>query len=326
MLKGLTPFTILALTAAAGIAAAGVALFIATSQPWLGIRLSAEPTSGRVQISDVVAGGPAAALTPGTRLMKIGAVAIEADDLVEEPDVAESYVELERFFKRQDALYAAIQGAQVELETRGAETRVLTVSHSIVTPAPRRPVTSLPSVFWIQILTGLVSLMVGFWVWSLRRDEPSTRMLAVAGASIPVAAFSAAVYSSREIALPGGLFHALSATNHFGALAFGVAMVALLFIYPRRLVPIRALWLLPVVFFAIWVMDTGWIGLSGPAEGSHLPTVILMIGILSGAFLQYRNSRHDPAARAAVRWFALSVGLCAGTFVTVVLMPNLFGI
>src|SRR5690606_25199642 len=117
----------------------------------------------------------------------------------------------------------------------------------------------------------------------------------------------------------------LSAINHFGALVFGVAMVALFLTYPRRLLPVRALWLLPVVYGTIWAMDTGWIGFPGPAEGYHLPTVTLMIGIMLGAFLQYRASRDDPAARAAIRWFALSVGLCAGTFVTVVLMPNLFG-
>src|SRR5690606_10162774 len=139
--------------------------------------------------------------------------------------------------------------------------------------------------------------------------ELSAGLLALAGAGVLVSAFPAAVYSSREIALPDGLFHALSAITHFGALVFGFAMVALFLTYPRRLLPVRALWLLPVVYGTIWAMDTGWIGFPGPAEGYHLPTVTLMIGIMLGAFLQYRASRDDPAARAAIRWFALSVGL-----------------
>ncbi len=320
VLKTLTPFTVLVLTAVAGMAAASVALFIALSQPWLGVGLTVEAESGLVQIGQVAPAGPANALMSGAPLANIGGIAIEAGDLVEEPDVAESYAALQRFFERQTQLHAALTGAEVALGVGGASAGLV-----LITPASQRPITSLPPVFWVQIMTGLISLMVGTWVWSLRRGEIPARLLAGAGLGILAAAFAAAVYSSREVALPGGLFHALSAINHFGALAFGVAMVALFLVYPRRLVPVHALWLLPVVYGVIWVMDTAWIGFPGPAEAYHLPTVILMIGILLAALLQYRASKDDPAARAAVRWFALSVGLCAGTFVTIVLMPNLFG-
>lgn len=320
MVKKFTPFTMLVFTALFGLAATLAATLVALDQPWLGLRLSVEEQSGLIRIDAVTANGPAASLAPGTLLTGVGGMAIEAGDLVEEPDVAESYPALKRFLDRQGALHAALASPEVTLETGGAS-----AAHQVVTPAPRRPVTSLPLVFWVQIATGLVSMIVGAWVWSLRRGELSAGLLAGAGAGILLAAFPAAIYSSREVALPGALFHALSAINHFGALTFGVAMVALFLVYPRRLVPVRALWILPAVYGAIWIMDTAWIGFPGPAEGYHLPTVILMVGILLGAFLQYRTSRGDPAARAAIRWFALSVGLCAGTFVTVVLMPNLFG-
>ena len=59
---------------------------------------------------------------------------------------------------------------------------------------------------------------------------------------------------SREAACRAGC-STLSAINHFGALAFGLAMVALFLVYPRRLIPVHALWLLPWST-AIWVMDT----------------------------------------------------------------------
>jgi len=321
VLRTLTPFTILVLTAVVGLAAAFVALFIALNQPWLGVGLAVEAEPGLVRIDQVAPAGPANALTPGAPLAKIGGIAIEIDDLVEEPDVAESYVALRRFFERQSELHAVLQSAEVTLETGSAS-----AGQVLITPASQRPITSLPPVFWVQILSGLVSMMVGVWVWSLRRRELSARLLAFAGASILVSAFPAAVYSSREIALPGTHFHGLMAINHLGTFGFGLAMAALFLVYPKRLVPLRVLWLLPLAFCMIWAMDTFHVGLFGPSQGAHLPSVALMIGILVGAFLQYRDSKNDPAARAAVRWFALSVGLCAGTFVTVVLMPNLFGI
>jgi signal transduction histidine kinase len=320
VVKRLTPFAVLVLTALVALAAASAALVVALDRPWLGLTLSVDGRYDFVRIDAVAPDGPARSLPPGLPLVRIGGIALETGDLVEEPDVAESYAALKRFLERQSELHAALAQPDVTLETGGASAVQI-----VVTPAPRRPVASLPPVFWVQIATGLVSMMVGAWVWSLRRGELSAGLLALAGAGVLVSAFPAAVYSSREIAVPDGLFRALSAINHFGALVFGVAMVALFLTYPRRLLPVRALWLLPVVYGTIWAMDTGWIGFPGPAEGYHLPTVTLMIGIMLGAFLQYRASRDDPAARAAIRWFALSVGLCAGTFVTVVLMPNLFG-
>lgn len=320
VLKRLTPFTVLAVTATAGLIAATLVLVTVLNQPWLGVGLSADTQSGLVRVATVAPGGPATALPAGVPLAAVGGIPIEAGDLVEEPDVAESYAALERFFDRQGALHAALAGGSVILETGGPSGLQVEV-----TPIAGRPLSSLPPTVWVQLVTGLVSVIVGAWVWSLRRNELSAALLALAGLAILVSAFPAAVYSSREIAMPGGLFRVLSATNHFGALAFGVAMVALFLSYPRRLVPASLLWLLPAVYGAIWALDTIWIGFPGPAEGHHLPTVTLMAGILLGALLQYRASRDDPAARAAIRWFALSVGLCAGTFVTVVLMPNLFG-
>src|SRR5690606_9066370 len=154
---------------------------------------------------------------------------------------AESYAALGLFFERQSQLHAALLGPNVILETSGAS-----APHG-VTPALRRPVASLPPAFWVQIVTGVFSLMVGAWVWSLRREELAARLLAGAGLGIFAAAVAAAIYSSREVALAGWLFRSLSAINHFGALTFGVAMAALFLIYPRRLVPVRTLWLAPVV-------------------------------------------------------------------------------
>lgn len=314
----LAPFSILMLAATTALAAAAACLFIALSQPWLGVGLAVDHDTGQVRIRTVAPDGPAAALPIGTAIDAIGGITISAGDLVEEPDVAESYASLRMFFERQDALHAALSASTVHVASGG--------NSQELAPGGHRPLTDLPLVFWVQILAGFTCLMVGAWVWSLRRSELSATLLLIAGTGISAAAFAASAYSSREIALPGDVFRTLSAINHLGALAFGVAMALLFLVYPRRLAPLWFLWVLPAAYSVIWALDTGCILLPGPAEGYHLPTVILMAGILAGAIWQYRASRADPAARAAVRWFALSVGLCAGTFVTVVLMPNLFGL
>ena len=113
MLKRLTPFTVLALAATAGLAAAVLVLVTALNQPWLGLGFSPDPQVGLVQIETVAPDGPAGALQPGMPLAAVGGIGLEASDLVEEPDVAESYEALQRFFERQSALHAALSEVAV---------------------------------------------------------------------------------------------------------------------------------------------------------------------------------------------------------------------
>ena len=321
MLKSLTPFTVLAIAALAGLAAVLATLAVALDRPWLGLRFSVEDWSSIVRIEDVAPDGPARLLPPGMAVSAIGDVVPEPGDLIDEPDVAESYKALARFFERQRLLNRVLSADAVTISANEPEVRQF-----LVRPAPHRPMDSLPAVFWVQIVTGLATLLIGVWVWSLRRDDMAARLLAAAGISIPVSAFPAAIYSTRELALPGDLFHALSALNHFGTLSFGVALLGLFLVYPRRLVSNRLILVLALLFGAVWVLDCLQIVFPSPTEGVFVSVVILMAGILVSAAVQYAVSRRDPAGRAAIRWFALSVGLCAGSFVSVIILPNLFGV
>lgn len=299
-------------------------LVAATQQPWLGLSLAVDKASGAVHVESVDFGGPSASVPVGSTVLGLEDVsgrrmALFPGDLVEEPDVAESYPELRTFFDRQDAFARSLTADRVSLlvdNSRAIELR----------PTPSRPLRAVPHLFWVQVFTGLVTMIVGVWIWSLRRRELPAQLLALAGVAIAIAAFPAALYSTRELALPAPLFPTLSAINHLGTMTFGVAMVALLLCYPRRLVPLTALWLLPVVVGAFWIVDTAKVVLPGSPLGFHLPAVALMLCIVVGAVLQFRATRDDPAARAALRWFGLSVCIGAGTFVAVILLPNLFGI
>ncbi len=320
MVRKLTPVMLLVCALSLSLLAVTIMTALSLRQPWLGVKFSPDPERGLVIVEAVEPDGPGAELTVGAPVFAIADVALEAGDLVEEPDVAESYIALRHFFARQSELYNPITKPQVLVQTAGNAAASVEIK-----PASSRPITSLPPVYWVQIATGVFSVLIGTWIWSLRRDEHSARLLAVAGAGIMLSAFPAAVYSTREIALDGTVFRLLSAINHFGTFTFGVAMFALLLVYPRPIVQMRSLWLLPAVFGVIWVFDIAGLGAAGPAYGHHLPAVVLMIGILLAAFLQYRLCIKDPVACAAIRWFGLSVCLCAGTFVAMVLLPNLFG-
>lgn len=307
----------------AGLMASALLVQLTISRPWLSVTFAADETGA---IHAAPAPGLDRSLTgPAQVTALLGndehRVVIEAGDLIEEPDTLATYADMARFFARQSALAGLVSGQSVSIETMDGNA----LRQTRVSPARMRPISDLPPAFWVQMLVGLSSFLIGGWVWALRRYDPAARLFALASLGMLFFTFPAALYSTRELAIDGGLFRGLSVMNHGGALLFGAAMIALLLRYPTPLVPARWLWVPFVLFGAWWFADSMQV-FNGPPAGSHLPTMLEMLGILLAAAVQYWRSRGDPAARAVVRWFGLSVAVGAGAFVFTVIAPSLVGL
>ena len=306
-----------------GLVLAAASTFFLLSRPWLGVVLEPDLPGASVRLTGTAADGPARALPlgPVTAIRGGGGtmLSIEAEDLVEEPDFFDSYERLARFLERQTALHAILKDGPVQLEIESGGERRWTEA---VEPA-RRPIADLSPGFWIQIVVGMASLVIGAWVWSLRRNDPATRLFALAGAMIMVAAYAAAIYSSRELAIDGATFRLLSALNHASTLIFGMAMIAMFLCYPRQLVPPRLLWVIPAVFVP-WLAADLMRLLPSQTLGIQLPVLVEMLLILGIVCVQWFINRNDPHASAALRWLGLSVVVGAGAFVSVIIAPILF--
>ncbi len=291
-------------------------------QPWLGMTLQAQPDSNAVRVVAVDPDGPARMLPVPSRLVAVGIdggnrIELVASDLVEEPDTLQTYAMAAQFMQRQTSLANMLRDKRVTLYAE-SERGPLEV---IVTPA-RRPITDLPSSFWVQFVTGLGSLLLGAWVLALRPRDLPTRLFTLAGAMIMISAYGAAVYSSRELAIDGGLVRVLSALNHVGALGFGAAMIALFLLYPRPLVKPRLLLALPAITVAWLAVDI----LRLPEEqamGAQLPILTYMLLLVGAVGVQWFATRRDPRGRAALRWLGLSVIVGAGAFVVLIIAPIL---
>ncbi|MBS7791719.1 sensor histidine kinase [Roseococcus sp. SDR] len=313
--------------AAAAFCTLCVALVLAAvlSQPWLGLTLAGTPDGG-TRILAVAQDGPAAraGLRAGQMVLAVGegeTLRLRADDLMEEPDGHDSYAAYRDFMARQSRLATLLAAPEVALRVA---TEGDTMGELRLLRAEARPLGALPAVFWVQVASAIGCLTIGAWVWSLRRGDLGALLFALSGLGLFASALSASVYSTRELALDGDLFRALSAMNHFGAYLFGVAMIALFLTYPRPLVRPAALLALPVLFLPLYLANIAHL-VETPAQGIHLPVALMMLGIIMLVVLQWVLARRDPVSRAALRWMGLSVVLGAGAFVAAIAVPPLLG-
>jgi len=319
-----SPGALLLLAALAGLAACVAALLWSAHQPWLGLKLS--PDADGLRIDAVSPGSPAAGLAsapqlPGSVLRSIGPVELRPSDLIEEPDAFRSYEQIGEFLARQSTLRRALQDGPVRLGIRAADGNAF---EALLSPAPSRPFGDLPPSFWFQLFCGLCALLVGVWIWVLRPFDWGARMFALTGLSFPVATISAAVYSSREIAIDGAAFRALSGMNHAGSMAFGMALIAMFLCYPKRIVEPRALLAIPALFLPWLAADL--LRLMPDQDWGIRAPVLLMVLIAFGcAVKQWRMTEGDPHSRGALRWMSLSTTLGCGLFVLTTVLSKLLG-
>jgi signal transduction histidine kinase len=314
--------------------AAVLAIAAAISQPWLGLTLAADSVRETITIAGV-ANGPAKAsgAVAGLRLTSIGPAAADSpdpartqigllpSDLSEDPDGLPSYGDVSTFMERQSGLARTLSGPGVQL-------RLVDDLNGNATTAgvqpQRRPIAELPAVFWFQLFSGSAGLLIGVWVWALRRDDLGAMMFALSGLGLFLSAMPAAVYSTRELAIDGKLFTWLSAFNHFGAHLFGAAMIALFLSYPRRLVRPASLLVLPLMLVPWFVADVAH-ALPGPVIGMYVPILMQMVTIVGLIVVQWRLARRDPVTLTALRWLGLSVIVGAGAFTAAIAIPLLLG-
>lgn len=305
------------------VAAVGATIWFALTPPWLGLELEAG-ADGTVQAAGRV-GGPAAVLGRDAGGLTLAGpshpqgLLLQAEDLIEEPDFFDEFSQMNAFFERQSVLHGLLQ-EPVQATWRNADGTPMQATLI----AQRRPLGSLPPPFWFQIAVSCAGFLIACWVWALRPADWGARMFALTGISFPIFALPAAIYSTRELALPGEMFRTLAALNHAGAFMFGCALMALFLCYPRRLLAPAWLLLLPLIYGLWWVADVlqivpdqNWVRVGILSE---------MLGAIGLAGVQWWRSRGSPIDRATLRWLALSTLVGSGLFVFSTVGSSLLGL
>lgn len=293
-------------------------LWLAATTPWLGVPLVALDAY-------VVAAQAAPGIGPGTKLEAIGVpggplIPLAGIDLLAEPDSLSTYAEIRQFYARQDRLFALLGEPVLNLHGMGSNGLPFSVD---VTPQSR-PIWSLPVSFWIQFVTGIVSVLISGWVWALRPRQLAPALFAISGLGVLSVTLTSAFYAHRGLALPADAYALLVPINHLGIFLFGGSLIGLFLIYPRQLVKKHWLWLIPAVLTPYLVLD---ILHAGPeAEFYYYLVLGITVGILGLIAAQFRATRGSPDERAVLGWLGLSVALSLCIFAFLSLAPDLLGL
>lgn len=319
--RALPPSRVIGFGVALSLATLVLCLELACGRPYLRVELeSAGLDLPPVLRSDL----PGTNLVAGTAIIALAApgdppLRLRGGDLTQEPDYSEysDYAGFNRFLRRQQQL-AAVQAAPV-VELHTSDDRVVRLR-----PAVHRPLADLPFIFWLQLFSAIACWLTGVAIFAFRPELTAARYCFAAAFGGLVMVSSAAVYSTRELALPGELFRDLSAANHFGALLTIGGFIAVLWHYPHPLGRARpGLWLL-LLYVLIWLLDFLQVLPGGNIAMQGAMLVGYLVGMSLGA-LQWRWAGGDPLRRAALQWFILTWFVGSGAFLALVSVPAIAG-
>lgn len=258
---------------------------------------------------------PHTPLSPG---MKLGSleeqITLESLDFTSEPGELMARADLQRFYDRQQKIYNITSNPHTAyIEFEGARAPL------VLSP---RFIKDLPVLFWIPIFVGLCSLAVAGWIWALRPQNFASRLFAVSGMALFIAAVSSVVYTTRELGLASDLFQILEAINIWGAYFFGSSLLTLFLIYPAQLPQWKVLSLGQAAFFFLWT--TAFLMQWTPNE-AHIGVMVIVYLICMGLAIlaQFIVTKKQPLARASLTWLGLSVMMGAGGFVSFTTIPTI---
>jgi len=294
-------------------------LATALSLPWTGLSWQAQEHG--LLISAVSRQSPNSAhVASGTVITHFAAgqqiIAADPVLLIEEPDILPSYQDYNLLMEHNRHLLAAAKQGELQAITDNGERVTVQVG--------KRPLRSLPGLFWLQLAFGVIGALTGVIVWSVRIGNLPASLYLLTGVGYLIFAPAAAVYSTRELLIDAELFRALSIINHFGALFFTASLTSLLWHYPTRLGRFPVALLCYTIALAAWLTDA--LQLTPSSSLFHLSVLGVFALSFIFAFFQWLRTRKKPAERAALRWFLLSIYLATSLFAGVIIVPAALGV
>lgn len=320
----LAPARILGVGGVVAVAVFVLDIWLASLAPWLGLEFGAPAAGAGIAVARVFDHGPAyRILEPGEVISAIEApdgtwVPLSAVTISRATYALSTYAAYNRFFDEHRALWSAInQEAVTVLRADG--------TRAVLHPHRHRPVGSLPADFWAMDLLAAIALLIGIGVLAFRPQDSAARILFATCLAMAATTAILALGKGRELTFDADWVQPLWTTEQFGEHLALFGIVALLWIYPRRLGP--AAYLLPVgaLFFCAWLagQHQWW-----PSPRTSRPltmSAVFFLGLVPLSAWQWHTTRGRPADRAALKILLLALLVPIGVWVLANRVPMLLG-
>ncbi len=301
-----------------------IILYYAYLPPLLGVSFEPSTDGESIIVKKVVPDGPAAGrLNPGDQLAFIQHVEsgekikLLPADINLEPDSVTTYTAYNAFFQRQAILYTFMQQEVLSvILVDGTERKIKPLKH--------RPISELPWLFWYQLLCGVLTFVAGVSVWASKRNDKVVFYYWLTGVGLLLASSSAAVYSTRELALDADIFKSLSLINQLGSYLFCGPFIAVLWNYPKPVGKPYLGELMVLAFLVFWLMN--YLQVSDSLDvGMRVPMIAGLGVLIVLAIWQWFISPDDPLSRAVVKWFLMAWMVSAVIYIGLVTLPLILG-
>jgi signal transduction histidine kinase len=173
------------------------------------------------------------------------------------------------------------------------------------------------------LVTGSIAALLSAWIFALRPRGAAVGLFAVSGLATYGFCLGAAAFS-LPLELTPLQFWTAAVVNVVAASGFGLAMIALLAIYPRPLPGHRWIIAAACVVFPAWTLAC-WFPPFEPFVEVHRITLTEMVVILLLAAAQVRHTRSAPVEHGIALWLGVSITIGAGSFIALVALPAAVG-
>ena len=283
---------------------AGLAAWLLSQQPWLGVKLNINDDQSIV-IDQIIKGSPAEGLLiPGDEIMAlIGSdnrrFELQASDLVENLDGCTTFEQYRQALQRHETINTIIAQPEMSVQLRDGS---LINLH----PSSTRPLAALTYKPWLQLFIGMAGFLIATTTLLLRHNSIATQIFFIAGLSFLASAWGAAIYSGRELAIDSELARLATTAGISGAKLLAYSLVALIWLYPKPVSRFPVVSILYVLAIAD-ILRIAFLGFDLPLHTTFIgTTAVIPLGILF-SIAQWRQAKHKADHRAILKWMNLSI-------------------
>ncbi|MDQ5768830.1 hypothetical protein [Thiothrix subterranea] len=301
----LHPLHVTLLTLLLGVLVEAAALYLLLHQPWLGIRVEPDATSGFVKVIAVEEGSPAAGIVSVGRVLTAiqqGPAQVSLDQTLSLPAFfSKTHADYQTYLANQTTIYRVLSNGN-PVVLRDSQGRYYTLI-----PAQTTPLWALPRGFWVFSGIFMLVPLVGAFVWGYRRGEVATRALLVGSIGHYIFFMVGTLNLTKELAFSGSIAEWLALIEVISLNVYIFAFNVLFAKYPNQVAKDNRIFYVLGALSVLLMLNFQFAWIDLPIHNFLYQSFPPFIMAMVFSYQQVRSSRAAPINRTIARITQFSI-------------------